>query len=181
MNDTYYAQLHMFYQSYATHQTYCIAPDVFLDWQRSIHQWRMWHQRGYHPIIPVIQCPAMKTIDAFSVLQQCTAYGKHAVVAFSNPGLRGAEAHQLPLRQILSLIRTTMGAHHIHILGAGWDRSDLQHWKTLGGFDSMDSIAYYTAAETHQLWDGVLQRPDWTQIALDHAALTAQIVEGGVQ
>lgn len=154
-----------------------VAPDVYLDPGQSIRQWRDWCAAGGPPVVPVIQCHKTRAVDLHSIATQCAAYGRCPVVCFSNPGLRAVRAAQLPVRAALHLIRQRTGARHIHILGAGWDLADVRGWRAIGGFDSMDSIAYYTAAQQGEPpWDGMTADPTWPDLACRNAAIARAVV-----
>lgn len=145
-----------------------VAPDAFLDPGATLRQWRTWDGP---PVAPVIQFPAMRRMDLYAVRRQAAAYApaRPPVVLVSNPGWRGVEAAAAGLRRALDLTRAVTGCGHIHILGAGWDDADIRAWRGIGGFESMDSIAYYTAAQDGRAWDGAPAGPDWRDAARRNA------------
>src|SRR5690606_15718880 len=100
------------------------------------------------PVVPVIQFTKMKHLDIFHARKQAMFYREfgNKIIAVSNPGLRGSAA--LPLKILTDELRK-IGYEWIHNLGAGWNYNDCRDWRKLG-FDSIDSISYYTDA-SHNL------------------------------
>lgn len=141
-----------------------IAPDAYPFPQRTMKNWSYWHAQGYGPVAPVIQFEHGR-IDLFSVMRQCAFYRQWETpfVCISNPGLRALDAQQKGMARIVATVRQQMKAQWIHILGAGWDRLDAAQWARVG-VDSIDSIAYYTAAQSGEAWG---QRGEhWTETAV---------------
>ncbi len=63
----------------------------------------------------------------------------------------------------------------IHILGAGWSPEDISTWREIGP-DSIDSIAYYAAAQNGEAWGQL--GADWRETALYNAQLAVRIASG---
>jgi hypothetical protein len=154
-----------------------VAPDVFLNPAATMKNWQTWNANHYAPVAPVIQFTAMKKIDLYSVMKQVKFYGVHPFAFISNPGLRGAEAWSRSFQHAVNLVRENMKPNWIHILGAGWDRQDVADWKRISGIDSIDTIAYYTAAREGVAWSGVAD-DDWKVTAINNAVMARDLSNG---
>lgn len=158
-----------------------VAPDEYLSPRRTMANWRWWQERIGTPVAPVIQFTKPRRTDLYAILQQCRAYAAHKppFVLVSNPGYRGVQAvNDAAFVEAVRLIRQWLPGAWLHFLGAGWDAADLRAWAKWGGFDSMDSIAYYTAAQNGEAWDGAPPDPDWRVTARRNFLLAQEIVRG---
>ncbi len=157
--------------------TVCVAPDVFGDPDQTLRQWRWWRTEGFPSVAPVIQFPR-KRLDLNSVVAQCRAYvpWNPEFVCISNPGLWAVQA-EAQLRVVLSITRELLRPAWVHVLGAGWDIEDILAWSRLG-FESIDSIAYYTAAQAGESWDGAAPDTDWRVTAQRNAEAARRFTEG---
>jgi hypothetical protein len=128
-----------------------MAPDAYLDACTTMNNWMWWQKNINLPVVPVIQFKKKKMLDAYHAVIQAKFYApsKPPVVAISNPSMRAIEAPVM--RQICCIIRQITGAKWLHNLGAGWSPLDVKKWFELG-FDSIDSIAYYTDAQNGLRW-----------------------------
>lgn len=126
-----------------------IAPDKFLDPEKTMDNYRFWHKYIQQPVVPVIQFKAMKKIDLHSGLRQVDFYlPGNRIMAISNPGLKARQAKAM--HYLIEYMRK-VGVEWIHNLGAGWNTLDCRDWFEMG-FDSIDSIAYYTDADKGITW-----------------------------
>ena len=150
----YMRNLARFYEAtiekWGTHQVVPVAPDVYLRPDVSMAHWETWHQHGFPNVAPVLQ--AHKTGDyGFGVFrEQAQFYANdrnwNAEYLFvSNPGCRAAACAPKLLKELVEMLREITSARHIHNFGAGWDAADIRGWANMNAFDSIDSIAYYTA------------------------------------
>lgn len=150
MDDNYMQRLNTYYKKFARENTYCAAPDVFLNPFETVSNFQFWKLKNYHPVCPVLQ--SSKRYDIKDILWQIDEY-ESEFWFFSNPSLTGRQAqgkYRL-LKQMCEKIRS-MGGKWIHCLGAGWNLQDIKDWWQLGLFDSMDSIAYYTSVQNNEYW-----------------------------
>lgn len=159
---TYMFKLSGFYKKYGASNVFPIlgiAPDKFLDPYKSMANYNFWQQYIGLPIVPVIQFTKAKKIDLYSALKQVDFYlnfknknemypRRPKIFAISNPSLTAKES-----KQIVYLIEymRKQGIEWIHNLGAGWNTNDCKDWHKIG-FDSIDSISYYTDAERGLAW-----------------------------
>lgn len=129
-----------------------IAPDVYLHPYNTIANYQWWFDNIAIPVVPVIQFEKPRDLDLHIAIYQAEAYAKFkpAVVAISNPGLRAIEA-AAAMPEICKAVLSITGCAWLHNLGAGWDPVDARRWLDLG-FDSIDSIAYYTDARSGLAW-----------------------------
>ena len=157
--------------------TVCVAPDVFGDPGQTLRQWRWWHAEGMPAVVPVVQFPR-KRLDLNSVVAQCRAYApwRPEFVCVSNPSLRAAQAYE-QLRVALQVLRELLHPAWVHVLGAGWDVEDILAWGQLG-FESIDSVAYYTTAQAGESWDGAAPDTDWRVTAQRNAEAARRFTEG---
>lgn len=126
-----------------------VAPDKFLDPERSKQNYRFWMHYIGQPVVPVIQFATMKRVDIALALKQVDFYlPGNRVMCISNPGLKAREAGAM---QFIVEYMRKVGVEWIHNLGAGWNTLDCRDWFEMG-FDSIDSIAYYTDADRGMAW-----------------------------
>lgn len=150
-----------------------VAPDEFLNPHRTMQNWTFWHNESMGRIAPVIQFKKTKQIDLFAVLNQAEFYRDFDTpfVCVSNPSLHGIEALDSPIWRVFDFVRNKMDAMWIHVLGAGWSPECIAAWRKVGGFDSMDSVAYYSAAQQQTSWIGP-PCDHWTSTAVSNAQYT---------
>lgn len=143
LNSFYKAQI----SKYPDALVYCAAPDVYLHPDASIAQFETWHLHCDTPVVPVLQSKRKGTWDWNALKAQARFYRQFQPTAIfvSNPGCRAAAVPVDEMQAIATLIRSETGATHLHNFGAGWDAADIQGWAAMNVFDSIDSVAYYTA------------------------------------
>ena len=129
------------------------APDQYLSPSATMRNWSRWHDAGFCSVAPVIQCQKPKQIDLHSVQLQINFYMPYepSFIFFSNPGLRSIEAERQNIKYAFEMIRGALKNAWIHVLGAGWDLLDIAAWRKIGP-DSIDTIAYYSAAQSGTVW-----------------------------
>lgn len=130
-----------------------IAPDAYPFPHLTMKNWTYWHEKGYPPVAPVIQFEHGR-VDWLAVQMQARFYTAWDTpfVCVSNPGLRGVVARSKGMGKAIAQVRRIMQARWIHVLGAGWDVEDARAWSSIEGVDSLDSVAYYTAAQSGEVW-----------------------------
>jgi hypothetical protein len=182
MSEDYMYRLAEHYRRYQSERVYCIAPDEYLNPQRTMKNWLWWTQNVPDVlVVPVIQFERVKRLDLAVVVRQARFYApfEPSFLAISNPGLRAIESELMP--QICDVVRKVTGAHWLHNLGAGWSPRDVREWRELGCFDSLDSIAYYTDAQDGWKWrvDGKRAKStdDWRDLAHGNARVAVSIAE----
>lgn len=159
-----------------------IAPDVFLDPVATMENWRWWHGHLGIPIVPVIQFSS-RMLDLYVVINQSKFYAgyKPPVVAISNPMLSAIESREM-IQMVTSAVRQITGARWIHYLGAGWSPKDIVAWREVNCFDSIDSIAYYTDAQSGKIWHAsgsiTFSTLDFTIITRHNAFTATRLAEG---
>ncbi len=128
-----------------------IAPDVFLNPTQTMKNWSWWQENINQPVVPVLQARKKGVLAGTGLLQQARFYARWRppVVAISNPGMRALQVDGFGL--VLKMIRNLTSCHWLHNLGAGWDVDDARRWLVMG-FNSVDSIAYYTDAQSGKAW-----------------------------
>ena len=147
MNLNYMKKLSLHYEKYYKENVICVAPDEFLNPYQSMHNWNKWHKEGlFKNISPVLQCSKKEVIDTKELLEQIKFYRKYNPKnwLFSNNFMTGEIARSTELYKIFDFMKNKLNIEWIHILGAGWSLEDIKDWKSIGNFNSMDSIAYYT-------------------------------------
>jgi hypothetical protein len=75
------------------------------------------------------------------------------------------------MERVIAVVRaglTPYGRGWVHVLGAGWDAADVAQWRRCGP-DSIDSIAYYTAALQGVCWAAPPVTGDWRLLAVINA------------
>lgn len=169
------------YRAHCASSVHGIAPDVYLDPRQTLDNWRIWHHEMFlGRVVPVIQFEHKREWSLLPVKLQCAQYAinaPHPFVCISNPGSRAAEVPADTVRAVIDMARTMLGATWVHNLGAGWDIDDVRRWGTLG-FDSIDTIAYYTAAKAGESWDGLDSDTDWRHTAIRNAFAAAAVLGG---
>ncbi|RMG91195.1 MAG: hypothetical protein D6706_18425 [Chloroflexi bacterium] len=166
-------KLAAYYEQYVGEGVCCVAPDVYLDPSQTMRNWDWWQKHMGVPVAPVIQFRKERQIDLYVALRQARYYAhwEPDIVFISNPGLRAIESSEIAV--VCRVIRQVTGARWLHNLGAGWDPADIIAWREMGCFDSIDSIAYYTDAQSGWAWrmDGkrTLCKREWLDIARDNA------------
>lgn len=140
------------YELYKRDNVFCVAPDSFLNPNRTIQNIKRWVDNGlYADINVVFQFPIKYRFDVESIEYLLDEYAKipHSkdVAFIANPRLDGAaaEANYDNINRVCELIREN-GYQWIHMLGAGWDVNCITKWAKhfIGSvIDSMDSVAYY--------------------------------------
>jgi len=158
----YMFKLSNFYKKYKASNKFpvlAIAPDKFLDPVKSMSNYKFWMQYIGLSVVPVIQFTKNKKIDLMNALKQIDFYlnfktdnqiypNPCKIFAISNPSLTAKEAKSI--KYIIDYMRKK-GVEWIHNLGAGWNTNDCRDWFDIG-FDSIDSISYYTDAERGIAW-----------------------------
>lgn len=149
-------KLNAHYQKYEALDDFpriAVAPDQYLSPSKTMRNWHQWHDAGFGSIAPVIQCRKEKEIDLNIIQTQINFYAQFQppFIFFSNPALRGIEAQKNHINIALDMIRAALPKAWIHILGAGWDLDDIAVWRETGP-NSIDTIAYYTAAQSKTAW-----------------------------
>ena len=173
-----------YYRPYVGQGGYhCVAPDVFLHPVQTMWNWKWWQENIGLPVVPVIQFSKKGCIDFYLAMRQAQYYAGWSprFVAISNPSLRASESEAI--RSVCAVVREITGAEWLHYLGAGWSPGDIRGWRDMGVFDSIDSIAYYTAAHEGQLWrrDGKWEyssRPS-EELMVENARVAVEIARGG--
>jgi hypothetical protein len=137
------------------HNVIAIAPDEFLNPKETMSNFKWWVLKGYCKVSPVLQCTKKGEIDLVSILKQIEFYKAFDIdfkfIAFSNPSLRSMQVNSLEIKKMIDIIRQNFKGVWVHNLGAGWNQLDAQKWLELG-FDSIDSISYYTDAASKKMW-----------------------------
>jgi hypothetical protein len=182
MDDEYIAALAAHYARYAGERVLCVAPDEYLNPRRTMANYAAWRSA---PVVPVIQSSRRRTVDAYDVRRQVQFYSEYLsnipryrdrpVIAFSNPALYAAEKPLPVWRTLCAVIRAHIPDAWIHVLGAGWSPDDIRVWRETG-VNSIDSIAYYTSAQSGEAWSGQAA-DDWRFVAVQNAHM-AQIAAG---
>jgi hypothetical protein len=162
--------------------TYCSAPDVALDPFKTMQAYEAWYKLYDIKVFPVLQCKSKridlnllkKQLEFYHALESTGVVPEINFIAMANPGISPLEA-----KNDLTFLRKLIAIYHpnawVHILGAGFNALDVQDWHACG-FDSIDSISYYTDAQQGVRWrEGSyekelldLEEMPWTSIALDN-------------
>jgi hypothetical protein len=173
-------QLSVHYGKYCDTHVRFVAPDVYLDPYTTMRNWSWWRKNTSIPVIPVIQFEHEKRVDLYCAMKQLDFYAQYSPtwLAISNPGCWSIEV-AATMGHVCSMARRITGAQWLHNLGAGWSNSDIQRWFDIG-FNSIDSIAYYTDAKSGLLWrlggDGKDQLVDfnWPDVAIQNFKVASQ-------
>lgn len=145
MNLSYMRKLSEHYATYANNKTLCIAPDVFENPMETLENLKKWNKYNLFPnIVPVLQNSQKYIINRNEIKFQIDYYARNGYkkLCFSINKTDGKQVKTQKLEELL-LYAKTKGIQHIHCLGAGWNIADIRIWKTIKGWDTMDSIAYY--------------------------------------
>ncbi|WP_432631601.1 hypothetical protein [Brachyspira sp.] len=148
MNKQYFFELSKYYSTYSKqyNRLLCIAPDVFKRPDLSMKNIEIWRYYNlFENITPVLQNSKAMIIDKDELKYQIDFYIKlnYKTLAYSIYSANGMLHKQQHIEEIFFYARK-MGVEHIHCLGAGWNLEDIAIWKSIDGFDTFDSIAYYT-------------------------------------
>jgi len=129
----------------------CVAPDEFLNPVQSMRNMQLWHKYNFYSKVgAVLQSSRQFEVNLEELKYQVDFYLDYTdIFLFSNPSLRGDIAKQLCLGELFYYIKEK-GGKWIHILGGGWSLEDIQDWFEIDGFNSIDSIAYYTTTELNE-------------------------------
>ncbi len=130
-----------------------IAPDKFLDPEKTMDNYKFWRSNIDIDVVPVIQFKQKKRIDLMLACKQVDFYCSvnsrvPYTFAISNPSLTADDSAAMSF-----IIRhmKTKGVKWVHNLGAGWNVNDCRDWARIG-FDSIDSISFYTDAARNLEW-----------------------------
>jgi hypothetical protein len=185
----YVGKLQAHYSKYGqVANVHCSAPDVALDPLKTMQSYEAWFKLYDTKIFPVLQCKS-KRLDLHLLKKQLEFYSNLAhsgvtteidFIAMANPGISPLEAKS-DLIFLRKLIVAYLPYAWVHILGAGFNARDVQDWHACG-FDSTDSISYYTDAQQGVHWiEGSyekelfdLKETTWTSIALDNLRIANQ-------
>lgn len=170
---TYMAKLNEHYKQNISDNAFAVAPDVFLNPAKTIRNWKYWHSQDYIDVCPIIQFSEKGMIDLANIRYQVDVYKEHHQKFWlvSNPSICGNYAlSSRNLQTVFEMCRNA-GAEWIHILGAGWSIKDIQVWSLVSGFDSMDSIAYYTSVKQNEYWSNERENTNFVQQSIKHAEI----------
>lgn len=167
------------YRRYGGENIICIAPDVYLSPDATQRNWLWWQEEVGVPVAPVIQFRQERRLDLYGAVEQARFYGQWSppFVAISNPALRAQECRDV-MPALCRLVRSASGATWLHNLGAGWDVADVRAWRDMRSFDSIDSIAYYTAAQGGERWSG--RGDGWQETAVANAYHATHVAAGRI-
>ena len=148
MNKDYFIALSKYYQKHskAHKRMLFIAPDVFKNPFETMRNLKIWRGLNlFENITPVLQNSQMKIIDKDELKYQIDFYTKlnYKTLAYSIYSADGMLHKQQNIEEVFFYARK-MGVEYIHCLGAGWSLEDIAIWQSIDGFNSFDSIAYYT-------------------------------------
>lgn len=147
MDNEYMMALDQYFHYNADERSICVAPDVFRNPSETIINFKKWHSLGFRKdIAPVIQNVSHHRIDLKILRYQADFYRKYSdVMLYSNScRLTGEYSRMYRLQDFFKYLKKDLKVKWIHVLGAGWSLKDIEDWKKIGYFDSMDSFAYYT-------------------------------------
>ena len=143
----YMEQLNKHYTRYDTSDCFpslAIAPDMYLQPDVSLRNYVYWVKKKYAPVVPVIQFGTKHRVPLQDVRYQMAVYKGKKIICVSNPALRAKLAKASGIEDVFKMLKKDYNVSWIHVLGAGWDKQDIFDWAQIQGFDSMDSIAYYS-------------------------------------
>lgn len=154
MNKAYFIELSNYYAKYKKqyNRLLCIAPDVFKNPDASMRNIKIWRAlKLFKDITPVLQNSKPLIIDKDELMFQVDFYSKlgYKTLAYSIFNANGLLHKQQHIEEIFLYARQK-GVEHIHCLGCGWSLEDIKVWQTIDGFDTFDSIAYYTTKNTNE-------------------------------
>ena len=172
MDDAYLDQLHKYYTKYPA---YHVAPDVFLNPEKSMDNFDIWCEN--YPdclVFPVVQFQ-VKEINILVAQYQLDFYFERfkelEVLFISNPSLL---AWNYPV-DFFQEIKNKYQVNYIHLLGAGWNLQDVQRYACLPELDSIDSIAYYNSTNTERgNWSKI--KGNKKQIAIENAKRAKEVI-----
>lgn len=180
MDFEYMKKLSTHYKKYNASDEFpyiAIAPDEFMNPTQTMENYKLWINNDLGRVAPVLQFKKAKQLDIWTIVEQCRFYlqYKPQFVAISNPSMNAIEAKKT-MPQIVAVVRKILQPKWIHNLGAGWNAADAAEWLQQG-FDSIDSIAYYTDAINAKSWrfgsheTTLNQKDSMTKIALQNQAI----------
>lgn len=148
MNKKYFIELSNYYEKYykVYNRLLCIAPDVFKNPIQSMENIKIWRAlKLFENITPVLQNSKPLVIDKDELKYQVDFYTKlnYKTLAYSIHNANGMLHKQQHIEEIFFYAKEK-GVEHIHCLGAGWSLEDIAVWQSIDGFNTFDSIAYYT-------------------------------------
>lgn len=148
IDTAYINALEQYYFYNADERCICVAPDVFLNPVQSMYNFRKWQSMSSIKVAAVLQAERKGNININNLMKQAEFYRKYTdTIFFSNPALTAETAKNLKIQKLFKFMKQELEVKWIHNLGAGWNLTDIQNWKNIGYFDSMDSIAYYTTTD----------------------------------
>lgn len=141
----YMIKLSAHYEKFAKSNTLCIAPDEFLNPVQTMKNFRTWQRNNlFSKITPVLQRSVKKIVNIDELKMQAEYYREYSdTVCVANAGMYGHEALLSRMDVLLRYIKKDLDYQWIHILGAGYSIEDIDNWKKVGNFDSLDSRAYF--------------------------------------
>ena len=154
MDDEYIQQLAKHYEQYVQYKNvHFIAPDVFKFPELSMKQFLYFRSICNVDAAPVIQFKS-PTADIFSAKKQIRFYKEHApnlrLICISNHAFN-IERQSSAISEIVKIIQASWADIKIHVLGAGFNSRDVATWMKTG-ITSMDSVSYYSDAQSKQKW-----------------------------
>ena len=133
-----------FYKEFDNENTFCVAPDEWLNPSQSMYNFHLWNKLGlYENIVPVLQSEQKNLFDLDNLKKQADYYrGKSKYVFIGNNNLTPEVARNLRFQSLLDYLHN-IGYEYVHLLGAGWNDDEIVGWSTFDYLNSVDSIAYY--------------------------------------
>lgn len=131
-----------------------MMPDEYLHPYKTMKNFKEWYERFPDmPVIPIIQFSKKKHCDIYLARKQIQFYWQYNPdrICISNPGFR-CDEWLTELSFVSEMCKDMLGGPWIHVLGAGWDMFDITQYLKIDTIDSIDSIAYYTAARDGVMW-----------------------------
>ena len=154
MDTKYMFNLSAYYEKYSKvyDNILCIAPDVFKSPFKTIKNIKKWRNlKLFKNITPVLQNSQNRKIDIDELIYQIDFYISlgYKTLCYS---IYNANAilHKHQNIEKVFLYAKEHGIEHIHCLGAGWSLDDIIVWQEIKGWDTMDSIAYYTTKDIRE-------------------------------
>lgn len=150
MDNEYMIALDQYFYYNADKRSICVAPDVFRNPSETMINFKKWHSLGLRKdIAPVIQNVSYHRIDLKILMYQADFYRKYSdVMLYANScRLTGECSRANHLQDFFKYLKKELKVKWIHVLGAGWNLKDIEDWKRIGYFDSMDSFAYYSTSD----------------------------------
>lgn len=161
-----------------------MALDAFQDPENTMRQWQNWAQMfSGITLTPIIQSSRRGIVDLYEIMRQARFYKRDApnAIALSLHAVDPAGQTEL-LREAGRMAKTESGAKWLHSLGAGWSPRGIQMYADMDVYDSIDSIAYYTAAKQNERWrmDGgtEIATEDWRVVAAQNARAARYFSDG---